>query len=112
VDHQQLELLTAAVYEKGFFASCRMSADQRMLRGNRLTPYDPTSLLASFSLFDSRVDCFQAMESLLQQWRQPVVSFDVIYKCSIATDLRGVEYVQESGAGRLILVSDITKVNE
>jgi hypothetical protein len=65
---------------------------------------DASSLYRGFSLLDGGMDRLESVEPLLEQWAQPVVGFYGVGEESIASCGGQVKRIEESGAGRLLLI--------
>jgi len=97
----------AGVDEKCLLAAGWVGADDWVLVGDRLAAHDASALAAELGLLDARVDSLEAVQSLLERWREAVVSLGLVDESSVTTGLGGVEDVEESGSRWLCLVGDI-----
>ena len=85
----------------------RMRPDNRMLRLNRVASCNTPSGHATVHLFNSRVHRAQAMQSLLELRRQPVVRLGHVAEQRVTTARGSIEDIQERGARGLLLESHI-----
>ena len=100
--------LTLRVDEERLLASSRVCADDRVLIDNGLTTHDATTSTRGIGLLNSRVTSLQAVQTLTEGWAKPLVGLDSVDEESVSASLGLLQHVQESRAGRLALVRDVT----
>lgn len=84
-----------------------MGPDERMLILDRLSSDNTTSVPAKLRLLKSRMYSLQAMQSLLERFREAVVRLDLISKQGVTANFRRVENGQKGHSRWLGLVRDI-----
>lgn len=89
-----------------------MRPDNRMLRQNRIPTSNPPSSHTAAHLLNTRVYRTQAMQSLLELGRQPIVRLGHVPEQRVTTAGGSIQDIQERGARRLLLKSHIRVPND
>lgn len=99
--------LTLRVDEERLLTSNGVSSNNGVHVDDGLAALDASLLHAGVDLLDARVGGLETVKELLEGRREAVVGLSGIGEESIASDLRGIENIQESSARGLLLVCDI-----